>query len=162
MDKFGLLPASIRQNYEREEMVDRQMQAAHSLYRSLQALDHRLDLVFISDRADPEYGVVPGRWHVTRKNDGAPDSYIPIVGRKGEYVEPHSGIVVELQERDMWKHGIPKNDAKPSAFREPKGMDEGQIEELAHDIRAGSRLPGDGGLTKRLWGKGKMKGVVGT
>lgn len=161
-DQFGLVPATIKANYEREEMVDRQMKAAFSLYHALQAMDDRLDLVFISDRADPEFGVVPGRWHVTRKNDGgAPDSYMPIQTRDGKYCEPHSGVLHELQSRDMWKPGRVGTDLKPAAKTDYK-YDDSAIEELAADIRAGNRLPGDGGYTKRAWGRGKVKGVVGS
>ena len=39
---------------------------------------------------------------------------------------------------------------------------EAMTEELAHDLRAGARLAGDGGLNKKLWGRGKPKGLVGS
>lgn len=156
LDRYGLLPSTIRHNYEREAMVDRQLESAMALHKAMVALDDRLDLVFISDRADPEYGVVPGRWHVVRKNPPpAPDSYMPIVTENGGYREPDSGVLTELQRRDLWQRGMPEpHYDKPAAKREFDDPDhEARIEELAHDLRAGARLPGDGGLTKRLWGK---------
>ncbi len=166
-DPHGLVPPSIKANYEREAMVDEQMAKAFSLYHALQAMDRRLDLVFIPDRADPEWGVKPGRWHVVRKNPPpASDSYMAIETPDGKYMEPHSGILRDLQQRDLWKHGSPTNDARPAALREYERnlKDEQRVDELAADIRAGSRLPGDGGLTKRLWAKGNkpLKGVVGS
>ena len=167
-DRYGLVPATIKANYEREEMVDKQMSAAFALYHALHAMDPRLDLVYISDRADPEWGVKPGRWHVVRKNDPpAPDSYMTIETPDGKYMEPHSGVLRDLASRDTWKHGIPRNEEKAAARREYERTrdDEARVEELAHDLRAGSRLPGDGGLTKRLWGRGgkkPTKGLVGS
>jgi hypothetical protein len=161
-DQYGLVPSAIKANYEREEMVDEQMAKAFSLYHALQAMDRRLDLVFIPDRADPEFGVKPGRWHVVRKNDPpAPDSYMAIETPDGKYMEPHSGILRDLADRDLWKHGTPENDRRPAAFTEPS-KDDGFVDELAHDLRAGLRLPGDGGLEKKLWGRGKPKGLVGS
>ena len=153
-DALGIVPPHIKANYEREEMIDRQLSSATALFRALQALDDRLDVVFISDRADAEYGVVPGRWHVVRKNPPpAPDSYMAITTPSGGYREPDSSVLTELQRRDLWKHGVPQREDKPSAYREPPKTDEGMIDELASDIRAGHRLPGDGGMTKKLWGR---------
>ena len=167
-DRYGLVPATIKANHEREEMVDRQMQAAFALYHALRAIDERLDLEFITERADPEWGVIPGRWHVVRRNPPpAPDSYIPITTEDGGYREPDSGVLLEMQRRDLWRHGIPTHEEKAAARREYERTvdDEARVDELAHDLRAGARLPGDGGLSKRLWGKGgkkPQKGLVGS
>ena len=164
-DRYGLVPATIKANYEREEMVDRHVNAAIALHRALVALDDRLDVVFIPDRADPEYGVVPGRWHVVRKNPPpAPDSYMAITTADGGYREPDSGVLTELQRRDLWKHGLPDLHEKPAALREYERSvdDEARVDELASDLRAGARLPGDKGLTGKWWGKGRVKGVVGS
>jgi hypothetical protein len=82
----------------------------------------------------------------------------------GKYLEPHSGILHELQKRDLWKHGTPKNDAKPAALKEAARAlkDEQRVDELAADLRAGNRVAGDGGITKRAWGRGRPKGLVGS
>ena len=150
-DAYGLVPSQIREKYEREEMVDRQIKAATALCTALKALDSRLDVVFITEGADPEYGVTPGRWHVVRKNDPpAPDSYIAITTESGGYREPDSGVLHEMQRRDLWRTGVPEHVGK----RRPESKrDDSHIEELAHDIRAGNRLAGDGGYTRKLWGK---------
>jgi hypothetical protein len=161
-DQFGLVPPGIKSNYDRAEMVDRQMDAAFALHKALVALDSRLDLVFITDRADPEYGVTPGRWHVTRKNDPpAADSYMAITTPDGAYREPDSGVLIELGKRDLWRNPLPLTQRKPSAHEAPP-VDDGRVEELAHDLRAGARLPGDNGLTGRWWGRGRVKGIVGS
>jgi hypothetical protein len=145
-------------------MVDRHIGAAHSLYQALQGLDRGLDVVFIPDRADREFGVVPGRWHVYRENPpGTPDFYAAITTEDGGYREPDEGVYIEMQKRDTWRHGIPKSDLVPSALKESRRttQDEQRVDELAADLRAGARLPGDGGLDKKLWGRGKPKGLVG-
>lgn len=154
-DRFGLVPPAIRHNYERAEMVDRQLDAAVSLHRALTALDPRLDLVFVSDRADPEFGVTPGRWHVVRKNEApAPDSYMAITGRNGEYREPDHGVIHELQRRDMWTQGQPDLDAQPAAKRRYDSLHNEQArDEVLADVRAGSRVAGEGGMTRRAWGR---------
>jgi hypothetical protein len=153
-DALGLVPAHIKANYERREMVDSHMKAAIALCRAVKAIDERLDIEFISEGADPEYGVVPGRWHVVRKNPPpAPDSFIPITTRDGGYCEPHSGILEELRRRDLWKEGARERYEKKFTPQKRK-PDEGMVEELAHDLRAGARVAGDGGLTRRRWGRG--------
>jgi hypothetical protein len=152
---MGLLPPVIAHNYEREEMVDRQMRSALALYGALQALDPRLDLVFVTDRADPEYGVKPGRWHVVRKNDPpAPDSYIAIETPEGGYREPDSGVLEELRRRDLWR-GMPDMDNAPSMYRESDPLRKEQERDDDHvaDVRAALRVAGDGGMTKRTWGR---------
>ena len=156
MDRYGLLPPVIRHNYEREEMVDRQLTAAISIHRALTALDPRLDLVYVSDRADPEYGVKPGRWHVVRKNDPpTPDLYIPIETEDGGYRQPDFGVVHEMQRRDTWTHGTPELKNTTPTWKKEKKKDEQAVDELVSDVRAAWRLPGEGGMTKRLWGKGR-------
>lgn len=162
-DRYGLVPPHIRSNYERAEMVDRHFNAAKALYKALVALDPRLDVVFFTDRAEAGGGIVPGRWHVCRKNDPpAPDSYIAITTPDGGYREPDSGVLRELQRRDLWRNPLPLTQRKPPDEPLP---DDGKVEELASELRAGARLPGDGGLTGRWWGKGAKKptkGLVGS
>jgi len=156
-DTYGLLPPVIAQNYEREAMVDNQLEAAVGIYRALQAMDPRLDLVFVTDRADPEYGVVPGRWHVVRHNDKpAPDTYIPITTRDGGFREPDSGVIAEMQDRDTWVHGTPDLETKRSVDKKTDPLFLEQTRDaIAEDVRATFRVAGDGGMEKRKWGRGK-------
>lgn len=102
-DTFGLVPPHVKANVDREEIADRHLEIARELTKALKAEDRNLEIVWVSDRAPVEYGWIPGRWHVRRVNEGAPDSYMPITGPKGEYVEPHFGVLDQLRQRDLWK-----------------------------------------------------------
>lgn len=148
MDKFGLLPAGIRLNYEREAVIDDQIAKANWFDKALKKIDYRSELVWVPDNAPEDGSMIPGRWHIRRKNDPpAPHSYIPITRDDGGYREPASGDLVRLQQRDLWK----ERDPVP-VKEEPKDDDEGRIDELATDIRAIDRLPGEGGVHRRRWG----------
>ena len=164
-DRYNLVPAHIRADIEREEMVDRMARAALPIIQAVHRYDHRLELRFIGERADPEWGVVPYRWHLVRHNNPpAPKSYMAITTEDGGYRDPDFGVLDELGKRDLWKHPLPLTDKKPSAFeeRERTADDEARVDELASDLRAGARLPGDGGLTGKWWGRGRPKGLVGS
>lgn len=97
-----LLPDHAAMNYRRELQVEEQIETAKRFNVLLKQIDWRLSLVWVSESADAP-GLVPGRWHVRRKNDGAPDSYMPILAEGGGYREPDSSILYELQRRDLWK-----------------------------------------------------------
>ncbi len=147
IDPLGLLPPVIRQNYERDSLIDRHLSSARGIGRALKALDPRLGVVYITDSAPADNGVVPGRWHVRVQNKPpAPDSYIPITTESGGYREPDSGVIHEMQRRDLQTHGIPKLERTES----PKPD---YTEEIAADVRAAWRVPGEGGMKRRLWGK---------
>jgi hypothetical protein len=100
-------------NALREEQVDETLPAyAKGFVRHLQAaFDERLDLVKAKPYADAP-GLVACHWHVRRRNDGAPDSYMPISSPTGEYQEPNDGVIRDLSSRNLW------NDANWRRFRE--------------------------------------------
>ena len=86
---------------EREAMVDRQIGLAKYFNQQLEAIDDRMELVWVKENADGP-GLVPGRWHVKRRNDPpAPDTYIPICAPGGEYREPGEDVLDELRRRDL-------------------------------------------------------------
>lgn len=160
-DRFGLLPDDIRANYEREALIDRSLAAGEALSRALKAYDERLDCVFITDRVRPDEipsmgEIVPGRWHVRRKNDGVVDSYTPITTPDGGYRDPDWGVLRELQERDLWNGARLPSGIEEEAKRILAGEREREAmrDELAEDFRAIGRLGGDGGLTRRVRGRG--------
>ena len=99
-----LLPDHAAQNYRRELQVEAQLEHAKGFNKLLRQIDRRLSLVWVNENADAP-GLVPGRWHVRRENDGAPDSYMAILGEGGSYREPDSSILRELQKRDLWRAG---------------------------------------------------------
>lgn len=141
-------------------MVDNQMHRAQALATALRDLDPNLELVFFGERAEAIYGIVPGRWHVKRTNPGAPDSYMPIQGRDGEYREPDFGVIDQLNQADLWRRGamdrydLDGSREKEAAEARIRAEAEARAEEVAHNARAALRVAGDGGMTSRKWGKG--------
>lgn len=97
-----LLPDHAAQNYRRDMQVDEMVDRARGFNRLLRQIDDRLSLVWANEQADAP-GLVPGRWHVRRRNGaGVPDTYMAILGEGGSYREPDSSILRELQKRDLW------------------------------------------------------------
>jgi hypothetical protein len=99
----------------REQMIDAQMAEtlAHveEFNKALREIDPYLELVWVGEKADFP-GLIPGRWHVVRRNPGAPDDYKPIVGPDDEYMDPHSGVFEQLARDDMWR-----GDAKERRYK---------------------------------------------
>jgi len=160
-DPYGLVPPHIKANYEADEMADRAISHATSLFKELRSFDNEIvDVRFYTERAQPIHGIKPGRWHVVRRNaPPAPDSYFPIETPAGGYREPDSGVLDELRARDLRNRTVwerieqEHRDKKPSALQEPDYTDDGSAEEIAHDVRAASRVAGEGGMHARKWAK---------
>lgn len=160
-------------NVQREEAVDRHLQGAVALATALRDLDPRLELWKASDRLpEPIHGVIPGYWHVVRRNDApAPDSYLAITteglgAMSGGFREPDFGVLTELQEMDSWnpRYRLPSDnyDEVEAALQRERDLKADQrAEEFAANLKTGLRLPGEGGFNKRLWGKGKAKSGTG-
>lgn len=90
----------------REQMVDDAMDDTYSRAREfaveLKRIDPHLGLVWAGEKADFP-GLKPCRWHVKRHNPGTVDSYWPIEGPDGGYMEPHSGVFEQLMRNDLWR-----------------------------------------------------------
>jgi hypothetical protein len=151
------LPDDLR----REQQVEGQLELARHWNGFLKAIDPELSLVLAKDRA--EYPLVPGRWHVRRKNRGAPDSYMPITGPNGEYREPDSGVLDELGRRDSWRtrdgldRFLREKHATEDQLRKERELRREQLrDELADDFRAARRGAGDEALDegRKAWGRG--------
>lgn len=158
-DTFGLVPPALKAQIDNEEAVDRQIGTARWLDGELKASDPYLGLVFIRPGVpEPELplGAKAGRWHVERKNPGFVSSYYPITGPNGEFREPHGGILEELAGRDLWRRGTMEDTLRRTTNRREKDAlaDEQRRDQVAEDLRAGKRVAGEGGLTKRKWGRG--------
>lgn len=158
IDPYGLLLPQTRANLETEAMA---IQGAAGrlgpLLDALQKFDPEIvDIKFFGDRAEEHHGIKRGRWHVHRRNKPpAPDTFIPIETPDGGYREPDFGVVDELRSRDLWKDGRLEDSLtkrKPAAF-EKSTHEEALDDEIAEDLRAGLRVPGEAGMTKRLFGK---------
>lgn len=103
-----VVPDHVAVNLQRDVQVDEMIGRAQGHNRMLQGIDPRLSLVWVKEGAD-DPALIPGRWHLRRKNDPpAPDSYIAIVQPDGSYRDFDSGVLREMEERDLWN---------PLAFR---------------------------------------------
>lgn len=65
----------------------------------LQDLDPSLALAFAPEGASGP-GIIPGRWHVRKRNDKGADSFFPIVNPDGSFREMDSGIIEKLRRGD--------------------------------------------------------------
>lgn len=125
-----ILDSLTDQNTEREaQLVDRQIGLSRQLNRELRALDEHLDLVFVNDNATAP-GLHPGRWHVRRQNPGTVHTFWPLIGERGEYVEPSLDIVDKLRARDMWRDDIYK------VVRRHEADEKAKAEAALADVRA--------------------------
>lgn len=167
-----LVPAWIAENQARERFVDEQIQLGQVWTEVLrEELDPHLSVVFITESChaigvedgisykDPIPGVEPGRWHVRRRN--APpiaDTWMPITTPDGGYREPDSGILFELQKRDMSNRTVDDVIADrrraDAILEKQKALEAEQRQfELAEDLRAAFRMTSEDGFTKRKWGR---------
>jgi hypothetical protein len=132
---------------------------ANALEKELKELDENLSLVWVGGRAPEFPGISPGRWHVRRANPGAPNTFMPIEGPNGEYLEPSFRIVEELKANDLWNDRametlMSSHTRKADQVAKADALMSEQIrEESAAQFRAASRVAGSGGLKKKKWGK---------
>ena len=102
-----LVPAAALADLERDRWAQSQHDYAKEFERRvLKHLDPRLELRFVHPSAPREYDVIPGRWHVVLRNEQGPDTWKPITGPNGEYIEPHGGLVEQLQSMDLTKVNV--------------------------------------------------------
>lgn len=147
-------------NAMRDEAVDQGPPRApfvKQINQELQSLDPYLELVWIGPNAKRGLipGVEPGRWHIRRTPPGIIHSYWPVMGPDGEYVDPSLKIIEDMKAADLWREGA-LQELRDRQIREAeKKKKEAELEQeqnrdtAAADIRAGRRVFGDGGLTKR-------------
>lgn len=161
MDRFGLLPGPIAERYAREEVIDQHLRQASALDKALKAMDPEIrGVCFVRDNS-PEViqtpeglaFVKPGRWHVRRRRPGLPDAFMAIETESGGYREPDSGVLYELQAKDMQNRGpSPEALIARSAAERNRNTAPDLREEMASDIRAARRVAGEN-LGKRRWGR---------
>lgn len=80
---------------------------------ALQHIDPRLFMVKAHDKIDPGTPLMPGYYHILRRNENAPMSVF-VVHHDGAYVEPTSRIFDRLAEGDLHD---------PRVFREMRDLD---------------------------------------
>lgn len=100
--------------------ADRHIVSANEWERLLRAHDERLEIRYIGDRADSLGGrVVPGRWHVIRRNDPPMiDSAMPLLAADGGYREFGSGDLDRLRSADLRNPDVAKRFFGSSERRE--------------------------------------------
>jgi len=154
-------PTETHQEREQASVSTTKSTLAHAeaLERELKELDDGLSIVWIGSRAPEFPGVSPGRFHVRRQNPGAPNTFMPIEGPDGEYLEPSFRIVEELKRNDLWNDRAMEtlmsehNRTADASAKADALMSEQIREESASQFRAASRVAGTGGMRKRTWGK---------
>lgn len=152
--------------------------AAKRLTKRLKAeVDETLSCEFIGPRAAGAIGtalgdLVPGRWHIVRRpvagsrTPGAAseglDSYWPVMGDEGEYVDPTDftdSLIAEMKEKNLWRKGalqelLDRRRKEVEAQEKAEALaTEQRRDEMAEDHRAMMRIPGSGGLRRRMAGK---------
>lgn len=167
-DRYGLVPADIREKYERAEFVDRAAKAGKLLEAHLKAtMDSALEVVFVRHDIDPDYlptSAVPGRWHVRRKNP-LPElpTYMPILAPGGGYRDPDSGVPEELAKMDLRRPGVMAEALERTRVdsrrkENAKALEKEQRrDEMLADFQAARRVRGETGLKKSFEAKRKMK-----
>lgn len=152
------LPDWVAEKMQMNAIADEQLGRAEWLNRELRNKDPLLSLVWIHEKAPEGGGIIPGRFHVKRSNPAGVDTYMPLAGPDGEYREPGSWVLAELDKRDLWKGEVARDlfdqsrkrleaEEKATALKAEQRRDV-----IAEDIRAAKRVYGDGGLTKRRMG----------
>lgn len=104
-----------------DAMAARFITDRHPLGAKLREIDPHLDLVRVTDREpNPPFGMRPGLWHLHRKNPDSPDSYVPIQGPDGEYVEPVSELVDWVKKQDAWDRRVQAANEQARSFEKAR------------------------------------------
>jgi len=133
---------------------------ARQLEKELKEIDPELEVDFVDPAAannptqEKAIGIVPGRWHIIRRNPGGVNSWFPICGPNKAYRDPELSIVEEMKKADMWRPGALQEfrDAQMKELRDKEAQatleDEQKRDESEMVWRAAKRVRGEGGMTK--------------
>lgn len=133
-----ILPPAF-QNEQRRAMLHERHEALRWFDQALKDFDPLLDLVKASENSD-DPDLVPGYWHVRRRNAIGFDTYLAITGPDGEFAEPNSGIIEQLRRDDLqrpgaWDELMDRLDREEAAYRRKVLDERSQIrEELAERV----------------------------
>lgn len=96
------LPDWVARNMHREQVMQAADPAQIKYWnKRLQELDPALALAFAGERATGP-GIVPGRWHIRRRNPKGADTYWAITTPDGGYREMSSAVLEQFQAGDLW------------------------------------------------------------
>lgn len=166
-DRFGLLPASLRAEYEAQDAEVRVAETIQFLDKALKGKDPALGLVRVKEDI-PEWdlpmGAVPGYWHIRNAAPGFIPVYMPIKGPKGEFRLPASDVLemadrMDLRKPEVFREVIERGRRQKEEKEKAKALeDEQRRDEMAADFKAARRVIGegrysDGRLKPSKWGK---------
>jgi hypothetical protein len=99
-------------------------EVCHEWDRELSRLDPLLEMVRANECFVIGTPLVPGHYHVVRRNPGAPPSVFPVRGPDGEFTHPSGGLLEKLKTMDL-------QDTRVERMRErmQKSLDERQERE---------------------------------
>lgn len=102
-----ILPERVRLQIEFEKQLEG-LGKRHEWLRhfdaELQRIDPYLSLVKASEHAT-QPGLIPGFWHIQRKNPEAMPTYIPLTSESGEFQEPAFYHLEMLRKADLQRPG---------------------------------------------------------
>ena len=136
------VPQWVLQNFRREQMLST-ADEEHVRYWNarLREIDPNLALAFAPENAHGP-GIVPGRWHVRRRNDRGPDTYWAVVTPDGGFREMDSGVLAQFVAADLWNsqvradHDRALRQANASKERARETTNEARRDEVAINVRA--------------------------
>ncbi len=97
------VPDEARDEIERLENAETDIDVAAAFRRRLRAVDARLDIIWVKRGATSF--PVPGRWYITRQSeDGAASAFWVVQTEGGHYTPPTDQHFDALMARDTWGH----------------------------------------------------------
>lgn len=101
MSSRVVLPEWVARNDRRDRMLaSADEHVVRRWNELLQEIDPQLGLAFVPENVTDAPGLVPGRWHVRRRNPMGPDTYWPVLGDDGSFREMDSGMLEQFRRGD--------------------------------------------------------------
>jgi hypothetical protein len=140
--------------------VDQQIESAGLLDAELKRIDPYLSIVLIGENADPDEFDYPGYWYIRKAIPGSVNEFFPLANPDGSRMYPDARVLDQLRAADLWNPRVhrSKQEAREklraAKVRQKKREAEQRQDEGLLAARAALRVAGDGGMTRRAWGRG--------
>lgn len=160
------LPEDTRLELQVDALARSQMVEAKRIEAEFRKLDPRISIVLAKPEAD-DPRIKPGYWHLIRRNPGYAMTVLALTHDDGSYREPGDWLIEWFKRHDSWDSRVAERIRKEAGCQTMRRKYEAELEkEAAADnaaaaVRAARRVAGEGGMTARRWGRGRVKGVVG-
>jgi hypothetical protein len=123
-----VLPDWVARNMQREQVLQSADPAQVKYWnRRLKELDPHLALAWAGEFASGP-GIVPGRWHIRRKNLVGADTYWPVQTPDGGFREMSSQVLEQFQAADLWNSQV-RADRDRSFARAERSADRAKLRE---------------------------------